>query len=680
MLLVFEDVHWADPTSIELLDLTVERIRRLAVLTLITFRPEFEPSWAGLANVGALTLQRLGRRDVQAIVGGVADGRTLPSEVMEQIVSKADGVPLFIEELTKAILESGLLTKAESSYQLSGPLPLLAIPLTLQDSLMARLDRLGSAKEIAQIGAAIGREFPHDLLRAVARIDDIALRDALDRLEVAELASSRGKPPKVAYTFKHALVQDAAYASLVKKRRAELHDRIAVTLIDQFSARAEAEPEIVAHHLTEAGSIERAIEWWSKAAEQSGRRTALVEAIAHRQKAVALADSSTGPSANGIGRLRLQVALASALMVMKGYVAPETVNAFMRARDFADGVGDCIERQTLYYGLWLIGITRGEVNSAREAAEMLLSEVEHRPQSPETADAYLAYGLTRFFEGHFKEARAYQERAYALSDATSGPALTYNHWAVAVICCFAYPLSALGEFELARRVIEQAIKLAEATQNIATNVYVQSLALRIVGWYAPVAHIQHLAKMAGKAGEHGIHLAITTVRFFDNLARWRSGDRNIAIDEMHSAVAVFRGELWSVYPTATVLLAEVEAAAGRIDAALRALNELLVEVDRSGHHWFDAEIYRQRGELLLRSRNGTRKPAADFERALQIARKQEGKLFELRAAISLARLWRDQDKRAEARDLLAPIYSWFSGGFDMPDLVAAKALLNELAS
>jgi len=182
------------------------------------------------------------------------------------------------------------------------------------------------------------------------------------------------------------------------------------------------------------------------------------------------------------------------------------------------------------------------------------------------------------------------------------------------------------------------------------------------------------------AGEHGIDLVIATVRFFSNWARWRSGDRNIAIDEMHSAVALFRGELWTAYPTATVLLAEVEAAVGRVDVALRSLDELLVEVDRSGLHWFDAEIYRQRGELLLRNRNDTRESAADFERALQIARKQEGKLFELRAAISLARLLRDQHKRAEARDLLAPIYSWFSSGFDMPDLVAAKALLNELAS
>jgi tetratricopeptide (TPR) repeat protein len=547
---------------------------------------------------------------------------------------------------------------------------------------MARLDRLGPAKEIAQIGAAIGREFPHDLLRAVAQIDDIALRDALDRLEAAELASSRGKLPK-AHTFKHALVQDAAYASLVKKRRAELHDRIATTLIDQFAARAEAEPQIVAHHLTEAGSIEPAIQWWSKAAEQSGRQTGPVEAMAHRQKAVALADSSTGSSANGIRRLRLQLALVSALMAMKGYAAPETVNALMRARDFADGVGDCTERQTVYYGIWLIALTRGEINQARGAAEMLL-RAEHRLRSSEKAEASLAYGWTRFVEGRFKEARAYQERAYALSlAATSGPTLTYKGMIgtpIHLIGSFAYPLSALGEFELAHRVIGQAIKRAEADQNIARTINVQAMALRMVGWYAPVAYVQHLVKMASKAGEHRMDLGIATVRLFDNWARWRSGDRNIAIDEMHSAVALFRGQMWPVYPTATVLLAEVEAAAGRVDVALRSLDELLVEVDRSGFHWFDAEIYRQRGELLLRNRNDTRKSAADFERALQIARKQEGKLFELRAAISLARLLRDQHKRAEARDLLAPIYSWFSSGFDMPDLVAAKALLNELVS
>jgi predicted ATPase len=272
VLLVFEDVHWADPTSIELLDLMVERTRRLAILTLITFRPEFEPSWAGLANVSALTLQRLGRRDVQAMVGGVAEGRTLPSEVMEQIVSKADGIPLFIEELTKAILESGLLTKDESSYQLSGPLPLLAIPLTLQDSLLARLDRLGPAKQIAQIGAAIGREFSYDLLRAVARIDDIALRDALDRLELAELASSRGKPPKATYIFKHALVQDG---TLMREPRRELHTRIAETLETQFADVPENQPELLARHCTEAGLIDKAANLWGKAGLRSLERSAL---------------------------------------------------------------------------------------------------------------------------------------------------------------------------------------------------------------------------------------------------------------------------------------------------------------------------------------------------------------------------------------------------------------------
>ena len=331
VLLVFEDVHWADPTSIELLDLMVERIRRLAILTLITFRPEFEPSWAGLANVSALTLQRLGRRDVQAIVGGVADGRTLPSEVMEQIVSKADGVPLFIEELTKAILESGLVTKDESSYQLSGPLPLLAIPLTLQDSLMARLDRLGPAKEIAQIGAAIGREFPYDLLRAVARIDDTALRDALDRLEAAELASSRGKPPKAVYTFKHALVQDAAYGTLLRSRRQHLHGEIASALEEAFPEIVEMQPEILARHCAEAGLNEKARNYWRTAGEQAVRRASNREAIGHFRQALAL-NEKLPPD---IGRSRTELAILSqlgpALMSVHGWSVPEVGLVFERA-------------------------------------------------------------------------------------------------------------------------------------------------------------------------------------------------------------------------------------------------------------------------------------------------------------------------------------------------------------
>src|SRR6516225_8501199 len=373
VLVVFEDVHWADPTSVELLDLMVERIRRLAILTLITFRPEFEPSWAGLANVGALTLQRLGRRDVEAIVGGVADGRRLPSEVMEQIVSKADGVALFIEELTKTILESGLLTKGESSYQLSGPLPFLAIPLTLQDSLMARLDRLGPAKEIAQIGAAIGREFPYDLLRAVARIDDTALRDALDRLEAAELASSRGKPPKAVYTFKHALVQDAAYGTLLREPRRALHARIADTLESQFAEIAGNQPELLARHCTEAGLIEKAAELWGKAGQRSLARSALVEAAEQLKRALDQISLLPGTPALRRQQLKLRTAPARTLQEQKGYADRQVSEAYTKAREFSKRVGDAGMHLAALYGLWAYHYLSGQPAAMLEQANEFLA-------------------------------------------------------------------------------------------------------------------------------------------------------------------------------------------------------------------------------------------------------------------------------------------------------------------
>jgi len=423
VLLVFEDVHWADPTSIELLDLMVERIRRLAILTLITFRPEFEASWAGLANVSALTLQRLGRRDVQAIVGGVADGRTLPSEVMEQIVSKADGVPLFVEELTKAILESGLLTKDESSYQLSGPLPLLAIPLTLQDSLMARLDRLGPAKEIAQIGAAIGREFPYDLLRAVARIDDTALRDALDRLEVAELVSSRGKPPKAAYTFKHALVQDAAYGTLLREPRRALHARIADVLESQFAEIAENQPELLARHCTEAGLIEKAARLWGKAGQRSLERSALVEAAEHLTRALDQVAILPGTPILRSEQIKLQIALVNALMHVKGYAAPEPKAAVEQARQFierAEALGEPPEDPLLLFsvlfGVWAASYVAFNGDETRELASQFVALAEKQRQILPLMNGYRMMGNSLVLTGDIVEGQAYYDQAIALYD------------------------------------------------------------------------------------------------------------------------------------------------------------------------------------------------------------------------------------------------------------------------
>jgi class 3 adenylate cyclase len=337
VLMLFEDAHWADATSLEVLDLTVERIRALPVLVLITFRPEYEAPWTGLSHVTSIALDRLGPAEVETLAGHVA-GRPLPPEVMAQIVAKTDGVPLFVEELTKAVLEGGLLVAEPHGWHLDGPLPPFAIPATLQDSLAARLDRLTPVKEIAQIGAAIGREFSYPLLRAVAGRGEPALRAALAQLEEAELLFRSGTPPDARYTFKLALVQDSAYETLLRSRRQILHRQIPDALRDEFPAVAAAEPELVAHHLTQAGLDEPAIEWWGKAGDQASRRSAFKEATAHLGKAIELADrlAGTAPSAAlGSSRLRLQTGLGNALIWAKGYQAPETSAAFARARELA---------------------------------------------------------------------------------------------------------------------------------------------------------------------------------------------------------------------------------------------------------------------------------------------------------------------------------------------------------
>ena len=290
--MLFEDAHWADATSLEVLDLAIERVRRLPVLLLVTYRPEFEPPWKGLPDVAEIVLQRLDRVDAEKLVERVAGGRKLPAEVLPQIVAKTDGVPLFVEELTKNVLESGLLRRGRRSLRLDGPLPPLAIPSTLQDSLMARLDRLAAVKEIAQVGAAIGREFSYPLLYAVADRGEATLRAALAQLEDSELVFRSGEPPVARYTFKHALVQDTAYESLLKSRRQILHRRIAETLRDKFADVVDAEPELLAHHFTHAGLIEPAIEYWGKAGDLALRRSAFKEAIAHLGKAIEMTEAA----------------------------------------------------------------------------------------------------------------------------------------------------------------------------------------------------------------------------------------------------------------------------------------------------------------------------------------------------------------------------------------------------
>jgi class 3 adenylate cyclase len=399
VLLLFEDTHWADATSLELLDLIVERIRQLPVLALFTFRPEFEAPWAGLPNVSILALHRLDRSSVETLIARMPGGRALPAEVVEQIVLKTDGNPLFVEEITKAVLESGVLATDAGGNRVDGPpLGLLTIPATLHDSLMARLDRLAPVKEICQIGAAIGREFSYTLLRELVRCDEAALKVALAQLENAELVFRRGDPPEAIYSFKHALLQEAAYENLLRSHRQILHRRIAEILRDRFAKTAEIQPEVLAYHFTQAGLRESAMEWWGKAGDRALERSANNEAIAHLEKAMTLADGlADGPAQRAL-RLRLQTTYGHALVHGRGHSHPTTIAAFARARALGAMVEDITARFSAYYGMWMVSFVRSDLTPMQEVAADFLRDVSNFPRSSAQGRALHVYGVTSWFK------------------------------------------------------------------------------------------------------------------------------------------------------------------------------------------------------------------------------------------------------------------------------------------
>src|SRR6476659_1055045 len=411
VLLLCEDVHWADATSLELLDLTVERIRQLPVLAVFTFRPEFKPAWVGLPNVGTLTLGRLDRNDVESMVAQVTGGRVLPAEVMKQIVAKTDGNALFVEELTKAVLEAGILVEDAQGYRLDGPLPPLAIPATLQDSLMSRLDRLAPVREIGQIGAAIGRDFSYSLLRAVAGRDETALKQALAQLEHAELVFRRGELPEAVYSFKHALVRDAAYESLLKSRRQPLHGQIAHALEERFVDIVASQPEIAAHHFTEAGIVERAIDYWLKAGQQAARRSANAEALNHLARGLELLPKIDDPLLRNKSELLLQTSLGHCLRATKGWSIDGVRHAYTRALELCKESGFDEHTLPAVFGLWTWNFVRAALGEAQALAERLVNTAENVDESVYKVLAHEALGFTLFAQGKFAAAHAALERS-----------------------------------------------------------------------------------------------------------------------------------------------------------------------------------------------------------------------------------------------------------------------------
>jgi class 3 adenylate cyclase/predicted ATPase len=683
VLMVFEDVHWIDPTSRELLDLTIERIRQLPVLLIITFRTEFQQAWSGAAHVSTLLLNRLDVGDGSVLIGTVA-GKALPDEVITHIAARTDGVPLFVEELTKAVLEAGLLRDEGDHYALDRPIRSFAVPPSLHASLLARLDRLGpTAKEIAQIGAAIGRDFPYELLAAVARRGEAELQDALSRLTDAGLVFQRGVPPNATFLFKHALVQDAAYSTLLRGPRQALHAQIAEALETHSPETVDSQPELLAQHYEQAGLVAKSVAYWGKAGQRSAIRSAMAEAAAQFQRGLDQLTLLADTPERQRQELEFCCALGAVLRWVRGQGALETGHAFARARELWEQLGSPSEFIHVPYGQSRYHGYRGELALALRLDEDLLRLSRQRNDSTGLVLGHQACGTGQMLPGRFVVARSHLDAALTLYDPISHRSLGYqtgSHPQVVsqgylgiVLLCLGFPNQALARTGAA---IAEARRLAHPP-TLASSLFIGCILHSLDGDIAVLD--ERASELIAVATEQGFPQWHAPGMIYRGSVEVRNGSVPEGMSLLRSGSAAYRAtgaELWM--PHFLALLAGACELAGQVEEASTLLDDALQIAERTRERWLEAELSRHKGELLLRQ--GNPEAAGElYRRALSIAREQEAKLWELRAAASLARLRRDQYRRAEARDLLAPIYGWFTEGFATPDLKEAKALLDELS-
>ena len=678
--LAVEDAHWADPSTLDLLRGIAERGALAPLLVLITARPEFRQPWGARSHHGTISLVPLDRPQVRDMVSGLAAQHALSKEVVEGVAERTGGVPLFVEELTRLLLERG----EQATVQ--------AIPPTLQQSLTARLDRLGSAREVAQIGAVIGRDFSYPLIRSVAAIEDQLLQATLERLAEADLLLVQGVPPDADYRFKHSLIRDAAYENLLKSRRRALHRRIAEVLLDQSPPSAAIKPELLAHHFTQAGLIGTAIEWWGKAGQRSLERSALVEAI--EQFTRALTQIASLPSTPALRRqeINLQAALITPLIHVKGYAAHETEAAVERADRLikqAEAIGESPSDPLLPFSIlcsrWFVSINAGKLKVARELAVLLLALAQKQETTAAMMLGYRFVGTSCLAMGDVVEGRAHLDKAIAIYDPAKHRQLATRFgvdirvaslsWRQLSLWLLGYPEASLAD---SANSLKDAREIGQAAM-VMYALHYSSITNILCGNYTTA--VSHSDELMTLAEEHGMiwkAAAMAERGCALSLSRNSSG-----------AVQMINSGLQAWQPTRSVMLipwilavlARANEELGQLDEAWSCISEAIASVEETNEKWCEAEVYRTAGEIALKSLEPDAAKAEEyFERALSIARHQQAKSWELRAAMSMARLWRDQGKRDEARDLLAPVYGWFTEGFDTLDLKEAKALLDELAA
>ncbi|WP_283816508.1 AAA family ATPase [Bradyrhizobium sp. AUGA SZCCT0431] len=683
VLFVLEDAHWIDPTTLDLFTRTIDRLQRWPVLLIVTFRPEFAVPWGHYPHVTTLALNRLGQRHVAAMIDRLTNRKVVPADVRDEIIAKTDGVPLFVEELTKAVLGSGLLKETADRYVLHGPLPPLAIPGTLHDSLMARLDRLASVREIAQIGAAIGREFSYQLLDAVAPVHDKALEDALDQLSKADLIFPRGVLPEATYIFKHALVQDAAYRSLLRSTRRQLHGRIAQAITELTPQIVETQPELLAHHYAQAGLIDDAIAYGLRAGRRSAARSANEEAITHYTKALELlATKSEGAERDRL-ELELLIALGVPTIAARGYMAADIEVIYGRARQLCDRVPDTLHLFTVLRGLWNAAFLRQPLLKAQELSSEVMTLANAEGDDTRRALAHRAQGCSFFFRGEFGPGWESFRRAIDLWDVDRARTEILVYGEDPSVLCRAYGSWlqwCLGYPDKSGVLICKALADAERLSNPFIYAFALGLAslLHILRNEFSRA-IEYADASSAISTEHGFPQWAANAMIMRGRARAALGVVEDGIAEMEEGWAGWQalgGKLITTH--VTVALAEACMGAGRMAAGLNWI-KVAAEHARTFHERFlEAEIHRAHGELLL-ARGATGDAEACLRRSMKIAQHQKAKSLELRTATVLAQLWQHQGQREAAYDLVAPIYGWFSEGFDSPDLRNARALLDDLA-
>ena len=686
VLMVVEDAHWIDPSTIELLSLAIDRLPGARLLLLITFRPEFGSPWAGRANLTQLALNRLGRRDAAAMVANVTGGKALPDEVLDQIIAKTDGVPLYVEELTKAVLESGLLAETEVGYALTGPLLELAIPSSLQDSLMARLDRLAPVKEVAQLAAVIGRGFSHELLAAASPLEEAEIAQALDTLVESGLVYRRGLPPLAGYEFKHALVRDAAYQSLLKSTRQQHHRRIAEVLAERIPAIAKAEPEVLAHHYTEGGLVEMAIPYWQRAGQRAAEHSADAEAIEHLRKALKLLEDLPEDSQRWERELKTLIVLGPVLMNTKGSASPDVRTAYLRARDLCDRVGQPSQRFPVLWGLWLhyhIGgdskMALGLAHEAIELAEGLsnddfLLQAHHAAWTSQTGLVEFGAAVEHANRGlELYDLERHRDHAFTYGGHDPGVCAAGQ---VAIVSWF------LGYPEQSLEYSERALELARARAHTFSTAHALNYAaLLCLLRREPERALRLSGELITFSSENSLTLWRANGQVLRSWARAEMGEAAQVLDEFREAME--QRQLAGSQLRRSLHLAAMAHAltrAGMVNEAEKVIEQALDQLQKTGERCWETFIYWVRGIVIASTPEAERgRAAACYQEAGEIALRQRAKSMELRAVTSLAKLRMKEGERDEAREMLAPVYGWFTEGFDTPDLKDAKALLDELA-